>query len=134
VDPLGYQFFYVANASDQRIDIVGVGHQSPFEVVKSIPMPAKPAGIAMGTLRGLAFVVLANGDVVAISLKTQTIVSTIQAGTSLGGIVVDPYGEQRIYALDTDAVEALDPSATTIRQTFAVPPGALSGSAFATTS
>jgi len=127
-DPLGYEEVYVANASDQRVDIVG-----GLEVVKSIPMPAKPTGIAMGALRGLAFVSLANGQVVTISLKTQKIVSTIQAGTSLSGIVVDPEGEQRVYALDTNAVEALDPTATIIRYTFAVPPGAVAGAAFATT-
>jgi len=87
----------------------------------------------MGALRGLAFVSLANGQVVTISLKTLEIVSTIQVGTSLGGIVVDPYGEQRVYALDTNAVEALDPTATIIRYTLAVPPGTVGGAAFATT-
>jgi hypothetical protein len=131
-DPLGYTLLYVANASNQRVDIVST-FRGEYEVVKTISLSAKPTGIAMGALRGLAFVSLANGDVVAISLKTQAIVSTIQAGTSLSGIVVDPYGEQRVYALDTDAVGALDPSGTTIRYTFAVPPGAVAGSAFATT-
>ncbi len=79
----------------------------------------------MGALNGLAFVSLADGKVVTINLKTQEIVSTIRAGKNLSGIVVDPYREQRSYALDTDAVEALDPTATTIRQSFAVPAGTL---------
>ncbi len=109
------QRLYVANASDNEIDVIhmGKGYQ---KLVAKIALPGEPGGVTVNPLTNQVYVALLNGNVTVISGATNTITTTTPVGTSNAGVAVNisngsVYATNQVFT-DSSTVGVLNGSGT----------------------
>jgi DNA-binding beta-propeller fold protein YncE len=95
VNPLTSRL-YVANGSDNEIDVVKLGLHANTIVAK-IALPGEPGGVAVNPLTNKVYAALLDGNVTVINGATNTVTTTTPVGSSDAGVAVD-YSTGNVFA------------------------------------
>jgi DNA-binding beta-propeller fold protein YncE len=80
---------YVANGSDNEIDVVKLAGAHANTIVAKIALPGEPGGVAVNPLTNQVYAALFDGNVTVIDGATNTVTTTTPVGTSNAGVAVD---------------------------------------------
>ncbi len=108
-DPVG-RFAFVTNQGSETVSVVDLGAAS---VVVSIPVPGKPAGVALSPDRRRVYVSVPEAkDIAVIDAEKREVVGRVPVGSGPLGIAVNPrsgevlvadWYEHKLYVLDAAA-------------------------------